>query len=283
MTGVWIALGVVALAVLIALAYWQIIVAEGTYLGPRAVAWTYDLVASRYDAIKQFEPKNERWFLARPLLRDLEGLECPLVLDVATGTGRLPLALLRERFGGRIIGLDLSLGMLRHARSKLRTYDDQVKLIWQDASHLPFADETFDAVTCLESAEFMPRPAELLAELLRVLAPGGTLLLTNRVGREARLLPHRAISRLAFEQLLAIHPLTAIEVQRWQADYDLALARKPGQRQAKTSKGIDLAQLVRCPACGASLRQQPRALSCPACTLSFPIQDGILRLAQPGR
>jgi ubiquinone/menaquinone biosynthesis C-methylase UbiE len=279
MTGVWIALGVVALAGLIALAYWQLIVAEGTYLGPRTVAWTYDLVASRYDAIKRFEPQNERWFLAGPLLRDLEGLEYPLVLDVATGTGRLPLALLRERFRGRIIGLDLSLGMLRHARRKLRAYGDQVRWVWQDASHLPFDDEMFDAVTCLESAEFMPRPSEVLSEMLRVLAPGGTLMLTNRVGREARLLPGRVISRPAFEELLATHSLTAIEVRRWQADYDLATAQKSGQRLPKTGKGVDVALLVRCPACGGSLQHTATGLSCLACTRTYPIREGIACLA----
>jgi ubiquinone/menaquinone biosynthesis C-methylase UbiE/uncharacterized protein YbaR (Trm112 family) len=283
MTALWLTLGLIALVALIAIAYWQLIIAEGTYLGARTVAWTYDLVARRYDAIKQFEPRNERWFLARPLLGDLAELERPLVLDVATGTGRLPLALLQERFRGGIIALDLSLGMLRQARRKLRPYGDQVELVWQDASYLPFGDDTFDAVTCLEALEFMPRPADALAEMVRVLAPGGTLLLTNRVGREARLLPRRAISRPAFEQLLATHPLTEIDVQRWQAQYDLALARKSGQRQAETVEHPDSDLLVRCPACGGSLQRMAAGLSCPACTRTFPIHEGIAWLAQPDR
>jgi ubiquinone/menaquinone biosynthesis C-methylase UbiE len=281
MTGLWIALGVLGLAALIAFAYWQLIVAEGTYLGPRTVAWTYDLVARRYDAIKQFQPQNERWFLAQPLLRELAGLERPLILDVATGTGRLPLALLQERFRGGIIGLDLSLGMLRQARRKLRAYDDQVRLFWQDAGRLPFDDDTFDAVTCLESVEFMPRPSEVLVEMVRVLAPGGTLLLTNRVGREARFLPRRAISRPAFPKLLAAHPLTAIEVRRWQADYDLATARKLGQRRPESAGHPDLDLLLHCPACRSSLQRLPAGLSCPACTRTYPIREGIAYLAQP--
>jgi ubiquinone/menaquinone biosynthesis C-methylase UbiE/uncharacterized protein YbaR (Trm112 family) len=282
MTALWVTLGVIALAGLIALAYWQLIVAEGTYLGARTVAWTYDLVARRYDAIKQFEPRNERWFLATPLLRDLARLERPLVLDVATGTGRLPLALLRERFRGGIVGLDLSLGMLRQARRNLRPYGDQVSLTWQDASQLPFDDDTFDAVTCLEALEFMSRPAAVLAEMVRVLAPGGTLLLTNRVGREARLLPRRVISRPDFEHLLAAHPLTAVEVRRWQADYDLALARKSGQRRAAARLPGDLALLPHCPSCGGSLERTAAGLSCQACARAFPIREGIAWLAHPG-
>ena len=180
----WALVASLALLMLAAVLYWQFIIAEGTYLGPRVVAWTYDLVASRYDAIKQFKPRDESWFVARPLLQGLVGVERPLVLDVATGTGRLPLALLRDRFagsGGRIVGLDLSRGMLRRGRAKLNPYGEQVWLIWQDASNLPFGEGVFDGVTCLESLEFMPEPLEVLAEMVRVLAPGGMLLLTSTV------------------------------------------------------------------------------------------------------
>ena len=264
---------------LAALAYWQLIIAEGAYLGARVVAWTYDLVAGRYDAIKRFEPRYESWFVAGPLLEALVGVERPQVLDVATGTGRLPLALLRERFRGQIVGLDLSRGMLRQAWRKLRPHSDQVTLLWQDASHLPFDDGAFDAVTCMESLEFMPRPLEVLSEMVRVLASGGVLLLTNRVGREAHLLPGRAIPRSAFERVLADQGLTAIEVQRWQSNYDLALARKPGPRVSRVDGGMDLAALVRCPACGGPLLREGTGLSCPSCSRTYPIREGMVFLA----
>jgi ubiquinone/menaquinone biosynthesis C-methylase UbiE len=281
MTWLWVVLGVVVVA-LVAVAYWQFIIAEGTYLGPRVVAWTYDLVAGRYDAIKRFEPRYESWFVASPLLDALKGVERPQVLDVATGTGRLPLALLRERFQGQIVGLDLSQGMLRQAWRKLRPHGDQVKLLWQDASHLPFGNCVFDAVTCMESLEFMPQPLEVLSEMVRVLAPGGVLLLTNRVGHEARLLPGRAIPRPSFEQVLASQGLTAIEVRRWQTNYDLALARKPGPRVSRADGGTDLASLVRCPCCGGALQRGGPGLSCPSCAQTYPIREGVVFLAEQG-
>ncbi len=282
MIWLWVILGL-AVVVLVALAYWQLIIAEGTYLGARVVAWTYDLVAGRYDAIKRFEPRYESWFVAGPLLEALAGVERPQVLDVATGTGRLPLALLCERFRGQIVGLDLSRGMLRQAWRKLRPHSDQVTLLWQDASHLPFDDGAFDAVTCMESLEFMPRPLEVLSEMVRVLVPGGVLLLTNRVGREARLLPGRAIPRSAFEQVLAGQGLTAIEVRRWQMNYDLALARKPGPRVSRVDDGIDLAAVVRCPGCGGPLKRGGTGLSCPSCSRTYPIREGVVSLAQEGQ
>jgi SAM-dependent methyltransferase len=278
----WVLAGLAFLMVA-AVLYWQLVIAEGAYLGPRVVAWTYDLVASRYDAVKQFRPRDESWFVARPLLQGLDGVERPLVLDVATGTGRLPLALLRDRFGttgGRIVGLDLSRGMLRRARTKLRPYGEQVWLVWQDASHLPFGDGVFDGVTCLESLEFMPEPLEVLAEMVRVLAPGGTLLLTNRVGREARLLPGRAMTRPDFEAALAAHPLHQIEVRPWQVNYDLATARKEGVAGTAGLKDADLSILMRCPSCQGALVRGAAGMACPACGRAYPIREGILHLAR---
>lgn len=291
----WLYLGLaLGVALLAALIYWQLILAEGAYLGPRVVAWTYDLVARRYDTIKQFKPREESWFLAKPLLHQLIGVTKPLVLDVATGTGRLPLALIREHFSGQIVGLDLSLGMLRQARAKLRPYGDQVCLVWQDASHLPFDDKTFDAVTCLESLEFLPHPVEAVAEMLRVLVPGGVLLLSNRVGGEARLLPRRAISRPMFEKLLAgrdLGPLCDVDVRPWQVSYDLAVARKAGPPRTGGRSAGEFGQVVRCPRCGGRLQSHPASrqapwsgpahgqLSCNSCHRAYPIREGIVRLA----
>lgn len=282
MSGWGVGLLVVVVVGLGALAYWQLIVAEGTYLGPRVVARTYDWIARRYDGIKQFNPRDEGWFVAGPLLQALEGVERPLVLDVATGTGRLPLALLRERFasvGGRIVGLDLSRGMLRQARAKLLPYSDRVNLVWQDASRLPFEDGTFDAVTCLESLEFMPRPCEVLAEMVRVLAPGGVLFVSNRVGREARFLPRRAMPRPAFEAALAALALRDMQVRPWQVDYDLAIAHKSGPGQAQGRGDVSLADLLRCPQCQGTLKQAAGGLACPACRRTFALREGIVHLA----
>ncbi len=283
MIWLWVLLGVAGVMGLAALFYWQLIVAEGTYLGPRAVAWTYDWIASRYDAIKQFDPVAENWFVARPLLQWLVDVRQPLVLDVATGTGRLPLALLRNHFSGQLVGLDLSRGMLRQARSKLRPFGERVSLIWQDASCLPFEDSRFDAVTCLESLEFLRHPREALAEMVRVLAPGGVLFLTNRVGREARFLPGRAIPRLVFEQVLSTFPLRDVEVRPWQVNYDLAIARKEGNVENVGGGNMTLAQVIRCPTCKGPLQRKAPGLSCPACERTYPIQGGVVCLASPDR
>lgn len=273
-------IGLLGLVLVGLLLYWQLIIAEGTYLGPRIVALMYDWSARIYERIKQFNPSDERWFLGLPLARALELIPAPLVLDVATGTGRLPRALLRQpSFDGRVIALDLSRGMLREAIRKTAQFADRLTFIWQDARRLPFEDRAFDAVTCLEALEFTPDPREVLAELVRVLRPGGVLLVTNRVGPDAKLLPGRAFPRNAFQQLLREFPLEQIKVQRWQVDYDLAWAVKVGTPQGG---GVQpLPAILRCPACGGGVERGGHVFRCTACDRAYPIaDDGVVEMVR---
>ena len=160
------------IAAIIALGWWLLIETEGVYLGRRVVVWLYDLYAGRYDGIKQFSKQYDHQYLAQPIMEQIAPLQTPLILDVATGTGRLPLALLRHRqFHGRVIGADLSRKMLARAAAKID--DPRVTLIWTPAEHLPFPDDTFDVVTCLEAVEFMIHREAVLRELVRVLRPDG--------------------------------------------------------------------------------------------------------------
>ncbi len=218
-------------ATLLALAllgYWALVLSEGVYLGPRVVTWLYDRVAGRYDAIKNLDPGDDSVFLARPLLLALGEFIEPLVLDVGTGTGRLPLALLaEEEFAGRVIGLDRSGPMLSQARPKLARHGGRSYLLRGDAGHLPFPDASFAAVTCLEALEFTTRPKETLREMVRVLRPGGTLLISNRVGTDVLWYPGRHCGRGRAEALLKALGMVQVETERWQVYYDLVWASKP--------------------------------------------------------
>jgi ubiquinone/menaquinone biosynthesis C-methylase UbiE len=276
---IWVAL-ILGLALLGGLAYWQLVIAEGTYLGPRIVALLYDWSARAYERIKQFDAGDEQWFLGLPLTRALELVPAPLVLDVATGTGRLQRAVMRQpAFDGRIVGLDLSRRMLREAARRTTQFADRLTYIWQDACNLPFDDDTFDAVTCLESLEFMPNPLDVLAELVRVLRPGGVLLVTNRIGHDAKLLPGRAFPRDAFQQVLQEFPLEDVKVRPWQMDYDLAWAVKAGEPRGGGIR--PLPEILRCPACGGGLSRDGQAFRCTSCARAYPIgEDGVIKMAR---
>lgn len=95
------------------------------------------------------------------------------VLDVGCGTGVV--ALTAARKGADVTGLDLTPELLERAASNAVTAG--VKVTWQegDAEKLPFADRTFDAVVSQFGHMFAPRPEVAIAEMLRVLRPGGTL------------------------------------------------------------------------------------------------------------
>jgi ubiquinone/menaquinone biosynthesis C-methylase UbiE len=217
------------------LAYWQFILAEGAYLGAPLVALLYDWTAERYNKIKEFDESEEDIILGQPLVNRLYGQPEATVLDVATGTGRIPLALLRQPiYRGHIIGLDRASKMLAVARRDLEPIaKGRVTLIQADAMALPFADNSLPVVTCLETLEFLPNPETGLAELVRVLRPAsmldlnsGWLLTTNRIGWEARLMPGKTWSRARLEEILEKMPLRYIRIQVWQTLYDLIWAQK---------------------------------------------------------
>ena len=222
-----LALIVLLLAGIYWLLRWLLILTEGVFLGRRVVVWLYDLAAGRYDGIKKFDPDTESAFVTYPLRRRLKAWPAPLVLDVATGTGRLPYFLLQEaEFNGRVVGLDASAGMLEQAARKLAPFGERAALVRQSAQELPFAAATFAAVTCLEALEFLPDDAAALGEMARVLQPGGVLLITRRQGPEAAYFLGRARDRDALEALLTGLGLIDVRSQPWQVEYELVWAVK---------------------------------------------------------
>ncbi len=219
---------VLLIVALMALGYYLIITTEGVFLGRRLVVWLYDRVAHRYDALKEFDPDYEEAFLARPLLHRLSHFPNPHLLDVATGTGRVPLLLMEQGFRGRVTALDASALMLDQARAKLAPYTDRVTLLHHPATPLPFADETFEAVSCLEALEFLPSDAAALQEMVRVLKPGGLLLTTRRADGEGKAFLHRYRTRENMTTLLHTLGLVEIKIELWEMGYDQVWAVKPG-------------------------------------------------------
>jgi SAM-dependent methyltransferase len=205
------------------------------------------------------------------------------VLDVATGTGRLPITLLKQAgFRGRVIGLDGSRAMLAQAARDTQTIADRLTLIWHEVNHLPFDENTFDAVTCIEALEFFPDTREALNEIIRVLRPGGILLVTNRVGLWARFLPGHTQSRPVFEATLASLGLEHINTQTWQVEYDLVWAIKPGNPVGKGNRPPE--SILQCPHCDQPLAHSDHLFNCNTCSRVYPIaSDGVIEMMHSGR
>jgi ubiquinone/menaquinone biosynthesis C-methylase UbiE len=274
-----IALGI-GLALLLALAWWLLIASEGVYLGRRVVIWLYDLYAHRYNDVKDYYPEYEQLYLAEPFLDALAPQVNPLVLDVATGTGRLPLALsLHPDFRGFTIGVDLSRQMLHHAINTLHPHEERAAFIHAPAENLPFPDHTFDAVTCLEALEFMVNPQAVLAELVRVLRPGGLLLITQRIN--TRLLPGKAWDEAQMLAALEACGVVNSDIEVWQMDYHKVWGTKAG---ASDPVGARPATAVtRCPRCATVAWQiHGDEWLCETCKATYPVgSDGVLEFMPP--
>jgi demethylmenaquinone methyltransferase/2-methoxy-6-polyprenyl-1,4-benzoquinol methylase len=98
------------------------------------------------------------------------------VLDAGIGTAALSLALWRAcQRPFHLVGVDYSLGMLQTANQRLMAAGLQATLQQQDAQQLPFASASFDLVISGHLLEHLPDPQAGVAELVRVLRPGGVL------------------------------------------------------------------------------------------------------------
>jgi demethylmenaquinone methyltransferase/2-methoxy-6-polyprenyl-1,4-benzoquinol methylase len=98
------------------------------------------------------------------------------VLDVATGTAAVAIELVR-RHGCRVVGLDQSTEMLAGARARVEAagLSDRITLVEGGAEHLPFPDGAFDALTFTYLIRYVEDPSATLAELARVVKPGGVM------------------------------------------------------------------------------------------------------------
>jgi ubiquinone/menaquinone biosynthesis C-methylase UbiE len=134
----------------------------------------WDKAAPGYDEQIAFFEKNwfsggREWLAARAHGR---------VLEVAIGTGRnLP----HYRADAFVTGIELSPAMLAIARQRAVDLGRNVDFRAGDAEHLPFAGASFDTVVCALSLCTIPSPAAAIAEMKRVLVPGGRLLLLDHI------------------------------------------------------------------------------------------------------
>lgn len=108
------------------------------------------------------------------------------VLEVGVGTG---LALPRYAADKRITGIDLSAEMLERARHRVRSerLGNVDALLELDAEATGFADGEFDIAVAMFVASVVPNPRQLMAELRRVVRPGGHILLVNHFAAEGGL------------------------------------------------------------------------------------------------
>jgi demethylmenaquinone methyltransferase/2-methoxy-6-polyprenyl-1,4-benzoquinol methylase len=134
----------------------------------------FERLPARYDALAEALSfaQNRRW--RRELVSQLSPHHPQSILDVATGTGGVAIALAAET-EARITGVDISNAMLAHGRTQVQKANltGRISLEPARAEELPYPSESFDAVSFTYLLRYVSDPAATVAELARVIRPGG--------------------------------------------------------------------------------------------------------------
>jgi demethylmenaquinone methyltransferase/2-methoxy-6-polyprenyl-1,4-benzoquinol methylase len=147
----------------------------------------FDDIAGRYDFLNRFlSGGTDLWWRKKAIsqLRDSGAIGAPVIgqgsgqiLDVATGTGDMALMTYKRLHPEKVTGIDISEGMLELGRLKVnqQKLSAQIELKLGDSQAIPFADNSFDAVTVSFGVRNFEHLEKGLEEIKRVLKPGGKL------------------------------------------------------------------------------------------------------------
>lgn len=135
----------------------------------------FDSISYRYDRFNHTASMGIDRLWRRRAVRSLP--DCQLVLDVAAGTADLCIETIRQGKSQKVVGVDISEGMLDVGREKVlrKGLSDKIELRLADCASLPFDDNTFDAVTCGYGVRNFAELDRSLTEIFRVLKSGGQL------------------------------------------------------------------------------------------------------------
>jgi len=173
-----------------------------TSLGSGAM---FDKIARRYDLVNRVISlgMDQRW--RKRTVAALQLGDAPRVLDLATGTGDLAVAIAKSREHAKVVGLDPSSEMLAIARAKIdrKGLAQRIELVLGDAQQLPHASCEFDAATIAFGIRNVPDRAAALREMARVVRPGGRIAILELgeprgklLGRVARFHTHHVVPRI---------------------------------------------------------------------------------------
>lgn len=139
------------------------------------VATMFNNISHTYDMLNRMMTMGIDTIWRKKAIRSLRSINPQFILDVATGTGDFALESIRILNPKKIIGIDISVGMLDVAREKIQKkgLQDQFEVQLGDSEKLPFDDQTFDAVTVAFGVRNFENLAQGLSDIRRVLKPGG--------------------------------------------------------------------------------------------------------------
>ena len=143
------------------------------------VAEMFDSIAFRYDFLNRFLSIGIDVGWRKKAILQLKSLQPKKVLDVATGTADVALMTHKMLNPEKIIGIDISEGMLELGRQKISKLglNNRIELYKGDSENIVFEDNSFDAITVAFGVRNFEHLEKGLKEMLRVLKPGGKLVI----------------------------------------------------------------------------------------------------------
>jgi len=139
----------------------------------------FNQIAFRYDFLNHFLSAGTDKSWRKKAIRELGSVKPKTILDVATGTADMPIMMMKYLSPERIVGIDISEGMLDLGKKKIVKYGFQkfISLQTGDAEEIPFSDASFDGITVAFGVRNFQNLEKGLSEMWRVLKPGGKLVI----------------------------------------------------------------------------------------------------------
>ena len=156
----------------------------------RFVSNMFNRISGRYDLLNTIMTAGMHYSWRKKATKYLKKSETGMFLDVATGTGDFAFEILNQKIANKVVGLDFSVEMLNigQIKSEKRNFDKKFVPVVADAHELPFADNSFESITIGFGVRNFVDLSKALEELLRVLVPGGNLVILEIVKPEGKIM-----------------------------------------------------------------------------------------------
>lgn len=143
------------------------------------VAGMFDSIASRYDFLNRFLSAGIDIGWRKKAIKELSVIQPKTLLDVATGTGDMAILSYKILKPEKIIGIDISAGMLEAGKKKIKSLglNEYIELKSGDSETINFPDNSFDGITVAFGVRNFEHLEKGLSEMRRVLKPGGKIVI----------------------------------------------------------------------------------------------------------
>jgi len=165
------------------------------------VATMFNNISGTYDFLNHFLSLGIDVLWRKKAIKELVSLQPRIMLDVATGTGDFAFEAIKKLHPEKVIGVDISEGMLEVAKRKIneRSLNETFSVQLGDSEGLHFADDTFDAITVAYGVRNFEHLEQGLRDMFRVLKPGGKLVVLEF--SKPKVFPVKQLYNFYFKQI----------------------------------------------------------------------------------